>query len=214
MRRALLTGSAATAVVVGTLTPPLPDAADRRGSPTRGNVPVCSTDGSAATATFLDPTVSVRGARHVGLGERTYVGPFAELYATRRAPISVGEASNVQDNVLVDARGGTGIEIGDRVILAHGSSVVGSASIGIEESPLPPQVEGTVDTYGGSLFLSFGSEVDGATLELNSGVSALARVAPGITLPSGYLVLPGKDVTTQDEAQDPALGKVRYIDQG
>ena len=214
MRRALLTGSAATAVVVGTFTPALADSDERRCSPTHGNVPVCSTDASATTATFLDPTASVRGARHIGLGERIYVCPFAELYATRRAPISIGESSNVQDNVLVDARGGTGIEIGDRVILAHGSSVVGSASIGIEESPLPPQVEGTVDTYGGSVFLSFGSEVDGATLELNSGVSALARVAPGITLPSGYLVLPGKDVTTQDEAQDPALGKVRYIDQG
>jgi carbonic anhydrase/acetyltransferase-like protein (isoleucine patch superfamily) len=213
MRRALLTGSAATAVVVGTFTPALAESDERRCSPTRGNVPVCSTDGSAATATFLDPTATVRGARHVTLGERSYVGPFAELHASRRAPISVGASSNVQDNVLVDARGGTGIEVGDRVILAHGSSVVGSARIGIEESPLPPQVEGTVDTYEGSVFLSFGSEVAGATLELNSGVSALARVAPGVTLPSGYLVLPGKDVTTQAEAQDPELGKVRYIDQ-
>ena len=211
MRRALLTSSAATAVVLATVTPALAETEERRCSPTRGNVPVCSTGGSAAT--FLDPTATVRGARHVTLGERTYVGPFAELHASRRAPISVGASSNVQDNVLLDARGGTGIEVGDRVILAHGSSVVGSASIGIGESPLPPQVEGTVDTYEGSVFLSFGSEVDGATLELDSGVSALARVAPGVTLPSGYLVLPGKDVTTQAEAQDPELGKVRYLTQ-
>lgn len=201
-------------MVLGAFTPALAETDERRCSPTRGNVPVCSTNGSAATATFLDPIATVRGARHVTLGERSYIGPFAELRATRSAPVSVGTSSNVQDNVLVDARGGEGIEIGDRVILAHGSSVVGSASIGLEESPLPPQVEDTVDTYEGSVFLSFGSEVDGATLELNSGVSALARVAPGVTLPSGYLVLPGKNVTTQAEAQDPGLGKVRYLNQG
>ena len=213
MRRALLTGSAATAVVVGTLTPALAETDERRCSPTRDDVPVCSTDGSAATATFLDPTATVTGARHVSLGQQIYVGPFAELHATRRAPISVGASSNVQDNVLLDARGGSGIQVGDRVILAHGSSVRGSASIGIESSPLPPQVEGTVDTLEGSVFMSFGSEADGATVELDSGVSALARVAPGVTLPSGFLVLPGKNVTTDAEASDPALGKVRYLTQ-
>jgi len=200
-------------VVLGTLTPAPAGTDERRCSPTHGNVPVCATDGSAGTATFLDPTATVQGARHVSLGAQTYVGPFAELRATRSAPISVGGSSNVQDNVLVDARGGEGIEIGDRVILAHGSSVVGSASIGVEESALPSQVAGTVEVHEGSVFMSFGSEVDGATLERNSGVSALARVAPGVTLPSGYLVLPGKDVTTQAEAQDPALGEVRYINQ-
>jgi carbonic anhydrase/acetyltransferase-like protein (isoleucine patch superfamily) len=213
MRRALLTGSAATAMVVGSFTPVLAETEERRCSPTRGNVPVCATDGAAETATFLDPTATVRGARHVSLGEQTYVGPFAELRATRRAPISIGAASNVQDNVLVDARGGSGIEIGDRVILAHGSSVVGSATVGIEQSPLPPQVEETVDTHEGSVFLSFGAQVDGATIELNSGVSALARVAAGVTLPSGFLVLPGKDVTSDAEASDPTLGKVRYLNQ-
>lgn len=213
MRRALLTGSAATAVVVGTLTPALADTDERRCSPTRDDVPVCSADSSAGTATFLDPTVAVTGARHVSLGQRGYVGPFAELHATRHAPISIGASSNVQDNVLLDARGGSGIQVGDRVILAHGSSVRGSASIGIESSPLPPQVEDTVDTGEGSVFLSFGSEVDGATVELDSGVSALARVAPGVTLPSGFLVLPGKNVTTDAEASDPALGKVRHLTQ-
>ena len=69
----------------------------------------------------------MRGARYVTLGAHTYVGPFAELFATRRSPITIGEASNAQDNVRLDARGGTGIEIGDRVILAHGSSVLASA---------------------------------------------------------------------------------------
>ena len=215
MRRALLTGSAATAVVVGTLTPALAESDERGCSPTRGNVPVCSTDGSAATATFLDPTATVSGARHIELGAQTYVGPFAQLFATRHAPITIGAASNAQDNVTVDARGGEGIEVGDEVILAHGSSVIGTASVGIESRPLPQAVvDAGVDTKGGSVFLSFGAQVDGATVEVDSGVSALARVAPGVTLPSGFLVLPGKNVTTDAEAGDPALGKVRYLNQG
>ena len=214
MRRALLTGSAATVVVVGTLTPALAETDGRGCSPTRGNVPVCPTDGSAATAAFLDPTATVGGARDVTLGQQVYVAPFAELFATRHAPIAIGEASNVQDNVTVDARGGEGVEIGDDVILAHGSSVLGTASVGVESRPLPQAVvDAGVDTGGGSVFLSFGAQVDGATVEVDSGVSALARVAPGVTLPSGLLVLPGKNVTTDAEAGDPALGKVRYINQ-
>jgi carbonic anhydrase/acetyltransferase-like protein (isoleucine patch superfamily) len=215
MRRTALIGSTTTLLVAGAFAPTALARTDSPGcSPTERNRPVCSVDAAADHATFLDPTATVRGARHISLGKQTYVGPFAELRATRSAPISVGASSNVQDNVLVDVRGGEGIDIGDRVILAHGSSVVGSADVGTEESPLPPQVEETVDTYEGSVFLSFGAQVDGATIELNSGVSALGRVAPGVTLPSGYLVLPGKEVTTDAEASDPALGKVRYIDQG
>jgi len=39
----------------------------------------------------------------------------------------------------------------------------------------------------------------------------LGRVGPGVQLRSGWLVLPGKNVTTQAESEDPALGKVRAI---
>jgi carbonic anhydrase/acetyltransferase-like protein (isoleucine patch superfamily) len=117
--------------------------------------------------------------------------------------------------VTVDARGGSGIRVGDHVIMAHGSSVLGTASVGVESSPLPQAVvDAGVDTKNDSVFLSFGAQVDGAVVEVNSGVSALARVAPGVTLPSGLSVLPGKNVTTDAEAGDPSLGKVRYINQG
>ncbi len=48
-------------------------------------------------------------------------------------------------------------------------------------------------------------------IERDSGLSALARVGPGVRLRSGMIVLPGKNVTTQRQADDPALGKVRPI---
>jgi carbonic anhydrase/acetyltransferase-like protein (isoleucine patch superfamily) len=61
------------------------------------------------------------------------------------------------------------------------------------------------------VFLSFGAAVDGAILERNTQVSQLARVGPGVRLRSGYVVLPGKNVTTQEEADNVNLGKVRLI---
>ncbi|MFD2092443.1 LbetaH domain-containing protein [Blastococcus deserti] len=216
MRRLLLTGATASVLVAGTLAP---SALARGGGdgchPTPANQPVCPRVAAADSASFLDPTARVSGGEHVSLGEQVYVGPFAELLAAEEAPITIGPSSNAQDNVTLDARGGTGIEVGDRVILAHGSSVLGTAEVGVHASPLPPAVvDAGVQTYDGSVFMSFGSQVEDATIEVNSGVSALARVAPGVTLHSGYLVLPGKNVTTQAEADDPALGKVRYLNQG
>jgi len=212
MRRTLLSSAAAVALL-GAATSPATAETEREGcSPTPQHVPVCPIEAAPDTASFLDPTAAVSGAEHVSLGPRVYVGPFAELLADVDSPITIGAASDVQDNVLVDATAGSGIEIGDRVILAHGASVLGSAEIGVQESPLPEGVD--VETYEGSVFMSFSSRVDGGVLERNSGVSALGRVGPDVTIRSGYLVLPGKDVTTQAEADDPELGKVRLINQG
>jgi len=101
-----------------------------------------------------------------------------------------------------------GVEIGDRVILAHGVSVIGPAQIGVEGSDMPTDPGGDQE-----VFLSFSSQVDGAVLERNTGVGALGRVGPGVRLRSGFIVLPGKNVTTQIEADDPALGKVRLINE-
>lgn len=134
--------------------------------------------------------------------------------------IRIGKETNLQDNVTVVAdanRSGAdrakvaalgieGVEIGERVILAHGSTVKGPAQIGIEGTNIPVDPDDDQE-----VFLSFGCEIDGAILEKNTGVSALARVGPGVRLRSGYIVLPGKNVTTQAEADDPGLGKVRLL---
>src|SRR5262249_48905573 len=57
-------------------------------------------------------------------------------------------------------------------------------------------------------YIGANAEIDGATIEPGAIVSPLARVGPGVTLPAGMLVLPGKNITTQAQASDPALGKV------
>jgi carbonic anhydrase/acetyltransferase-like protein (isoleucine patch superfamily) len=50
--------------------------------------------------------------------------------------------------------------------------------------------------------------IDGATIEPGAIVGVLARVGPGVTVPSGFRVLPGANVTTDAQASNPALGKV------
>ena len=41
-------------------------------------------------------------------------------------------------------------------------------------------------------------------------IGNLAKVAPGIVIPTGINVLPGMYIQTQVEADDPSLGKVAY----
>lgn len=192
--------------------------------PTAQNRPVCTAGSPVETASFLDPSATVPVPEEVELGESVYVGPFAQLRASASpaAGIVLGAESNAQDNVVVTARvhrsattrrvlraaglaPDDGVHTGDRVILAHGSSVRGPARLGVlAEGEAPPEEDSGV-------FVSFGARVDGAVLERDTGLSALSRVGPGVRLRSGYIVLPGKDVTTQAQADDPALGKVRPI---
>ena len=234
MRRRLLTTAAASVMAVGALAPASAEREAEGCHPTAGNLPVCPAGGAAETVSFLDPTARVVGGEHVTLGESDYVGPFAELVAGEEAPISIGPESNVQDNVSVlgsrdlagdpdedpsvfgssgePAPGGpqaeAGVEVADRVIMAHGSSVIGPAKVGIGGGPIAANPN---DHH--EVFLSFGAQVDGAVLEQNTGVSALGRVGPGVVLRSGTLVLPGRNVTTQAEADDRSLGKVRDINE-
>ncbi len=192
-------------------------------SPTPANRPVCAADAPTETASFLDPTAVVTDPADVRLGKEVYVGPFAQLLAEGGAGIELGAESNAQDNVTVQARvarsaavgtalaaaglqAADGVVTGERVILAHGSSVVGPARLGVA-------ADGTPAGEDSGVFVSFGARVDGAVLERDSGLSALSRIGPGLRLRSGLIVLPGKDVRTQQQAEDPALGKVRPITQ-
>lgn len=223
MRRVFVSAGAASALLLAGLLPQSATAAEPEGChPTAGNRPVCMAGSPAETATFLDPTARVENPEHISLAERVYVGPFAELLADDDAPISIGEESNVQDNVLIrgERDGGSddrargigqakpGVEIAGRVIMAHGVSVIGPAQIGVEGTNIPSDPDADQE-----VFLSFSSQVDGAVLEKNTGVSALARVGPGVRLRSGFMVLPGKNVTTQAQADNPALGKVRLVNE-
>ncbi|APW61658.1 hypothetical protein [Paludisphaera borealis] len=160
--------------------------------------PVTKAADSPSTATFIDPTAVIHNARATTIGGQVYIGPFATVSARRGAPISIGNSSNVQDNVEIRSTGRHGgVVIGDNVILAHNASVIGPATIGAPG--------------GAAAFVGFNAVVDGATVQPGAMVSGLAKVAPGIVIPTGMKVKPGMYITTQAEAEQESLGKVEKV---
>ena len=153
-------------------------------------VPAAGTVGAKVEPSFVDPTATISG--NVNLGHLVYVAPSAEIKASASPAraISIGNESNVQDNCVVTAEAGA-VRLGDMVIVAHGATVKGPASIGItgqckNAGPCPS-------------FVGFNALVDGAIIEKDAMVSPLARVGPGVTIPSGRAVLPGKNITSNAE---------------
>jgi carbonic anhydrase/acetyltransferase-like protein (isoleucine patch superfamily) len=181
-------------------------------NPTVNNLPICPSTAPSESASFLDPTATITNPTNIGLGEKVYVAPFAELNATT-APITIAEDSNVQDQVRIIASG-TGVEIGPRVIMAHMATIKGAAKIGTRGSTGPFSDPITHTQFNNDIpetFLSFNCEIDGATIETNTVVNFLSRVGTGVTLPAGKVVLPGKNVTTNLEATSGSLGKVANL---
>ncbi|MBW4672635.1 MAG: acetyltransferase [Desmonostoc geniculatum HA4340-LM1] len=183
-------------------------------NPTVGNLPICPSTAPSESASFVDPTATIINPTNITLGEKVYVAPFAKLDATN-APISIAADSNAQDQVKITASG-TGVQIGERVIMAHMAIVKGAAKIGTQGSTglftdtvTNTQFSNTVP----ETFLAFNCEIDGATIEKNTVVNFLARVGPGVTLPAGKVVLPGKNVITNLQATSGILGKVANLTQ-
>src|SRR5258706_10467576 len=58
--------------------------------------------------TFVDPTVERANQANIALGDRVMVAPFATLLAgaTAETSIVIGNGSNLQEDITVDARGG------------------------------------------------------------------------------------------------------------
>jgi carbonic anhydrase/acetyltransferase-like protein (isoleucine patch superfamily) len=152
--------------------------------------------GSATAAgvapSFVDPTATVYGTANVHLGNEVYVGPFARILAAGPSrAVHVGDESDIQDSVVVDALRGS-VTLGDQAILAHGSTAKSGAEVG---------AQGTCP--GGAAhcpsFVGFNSEVDGAIVDKDAMVLHLARVGPGVHIPSGRKVSSGRNIVRQDE---------------
>jgi carbonic anhydrase/acetyltransferase-like protein (isoleucine patch superfamily) len=152
--------------------------------------PVVPASAVAGAASFVDPSAHVVAPHRIAVGCRSFVAPFVLLDASA-GRITIGHESDLQDNVTVRGRG---VAIGDRVIVAHGATVVGPAWLGASQ--------------GAPAFVGFNAYIDRATVEPDAFVGHLARVGPGVVIHSGVKVLTGKYVRTQAEADDSTLGKV------
>jgi carbonic anhydrase/acetyltransferase-like protein (isoleucine patch superfamily) len=151
-------------------------------------------------ATFIDPTVSVQNGYSVVIGFEDFIGPYVNLNG-RSGAIKIGNTSDILDNATIIANPGLRhqrpeVLIGDQVVIGFGARVEGPSVIGVYGIASKPTSIGA------------GALIDGATIEPGAIVSPRARVGPGVTVPSGFRVLPGANVTTDDEASKPALGMV------
>ena len=170
----------------------------------RPNTPVAPYGSPLATATFVDPSARIHHGDHVLAGQKTYVGPYAALDATYGF-IKIGTGSEVLDNAVVTATPAanratpTNVLIGDKTSIGFGAVVTGPAKIG------------AFGTAAKGTGVGPNAVINGATIQPGAVVGALAYVGPGVTVPTGYYVLPGSSVTTDAEASNPALGKVELI---
>ena len=159
----------------------------------KGEGPVFPETAGPGFASFVDPSARVEVRDRVMIGCRSFVAPFAALDGSL-GPIAVGDETNIQDNVLIS---GKLVVLGDRVSIAHGATLVGPVAVGARG--------------GKAAFVGFNSYVDGAMIEPDAMVTHLVKVSPGIIIRSGTKVLPGKWIKTQEEADNPALGKVTQV---
>jgi carbonic anhydrase/acetyltransferase-like protein (isoleucine patch superfamily) len=168
----------------------------------RPNTPVLPYGTPSKQATFIDPSAHVINGYAVIIGTVSFIGPYSTLDA-HGGIIKIGGGSNILDNARIVANPthphtapAPEVRIGDQVLISYGATVLGPSVIGAYGSSALPTEVGP------------GAIIDQATVAPGAIVSALARVGPGVTVPTGFRVLPGKNVTTQQEASNPALGKV------
>jgi carbonic anhydrase/acetyltransferase-like protein (isoleucine patch superfamily) len=151
-------------------------------------------------ASFIDPKANIENGNSVIIGYQCFIGPYAQLDG-RGGAIKIGNGSDVLDNSsIVATRGHQGgapmVLVGDQVVIGFGARILGPSTIGGFEAAAKPTAIGA------------GAEIDGATIAPGAIVSPLARVGPDVTMPAGYRVLPGANVTTDAEASNPKLGMV------
>ena len=169
----------------------------------RPNTPVLPF-GATKVASFIDPSVGIVNGRHVIVGNKTFIGPYAKLNATSGF-IKIGTGSNILDGATLTSNPTrsknptTSILIGNLVSIGFGATVLGPTQIGSLGAQAKPTGIGA------------NALIDSATIQPGAIVGALARVGPGVTVPAGMFVLPGSNVTTNAEASNPALGKVAPI---
>ena len=174
-------------------------------TPTTPTYTVTSTTYTVTSVpTFIDPTARIVNGSAVIVSTPGFIAPYSTLDAHGGA-IKIGSGSVILDNASIVANPlhahtapAPVVKIGNQVIIGYGAQVLRPSDIGDYVSSLPTRIGPR-------------AVIDQANIAPGAYVSALARVGPGVTVPAGFLVLPGKNVTTNAEASNPALGMVVTI---
>ena len=177
----------------------------------RPNTPVVPFGSPLASASFVDPAAVIGNGRHIVVGQKSFIGPYSVLDAYVGF-IKIGSGSDISDNAKIIAtptKSGqvtpTSVIIGDFTSIGFGATVNGPSTIG---------AFGNSTASASPTGVGANAVIDGATIQAGAIVGTLARVGPGVTVPSGMYVLPGANVTTNAEASKPSLGKVVPVPAG
>ncbi len=165
------------------------------------NTPVMPFATPTKKASFIDPTVTIKNGNSVVISFQSYVAPYATLDARGGGAIKIGDSSDVLDSARLVANPGHSYRapqllVGNNVSIGPGAEILGPSAIG------------SYSDSAAATGIGARAVIDDATIEPGAIVSPLARVGPGVTVPSGFRVLPGMDVTTDAEASNPKLGMV------
>ena len=164
----------------------------------RPNTPVAPFATSSTTASFIDPSVTILNGQHAAIGLQSLIGPFAVI-DSRSGFIKIGSGSAVLDNATVRSTAHSEVLIGDNVTVEFGATILAQAP-SARTAARPRRRSKSVRTPSSTARRS------------NRGrLSPAWRVGPGVVIPTGYRVLPGKNVTTEAEATNPKLGKVARL---
>ncbi|MFI9151282.1 gamma carbonic anhydrase family protein [Streptomyces sp. NPDC053367] len=144
---------------------------------------------------FVAPTASVIGDVSLAAGASVWYGAVLRGDVER---ISVGAASNVQDNCTLHADPGFPVSVGERVSIGHNAVVHGAT---VEDDCL----------------IGMGATVlNGAVIGAGSLVAAQALVPQGTVVPPGSLVagVPAKvrRALSEEERQGLTLNGVMYAE--
>ena len=114
------------------------------------------------------------------VGTPSFIAPYASLNA-HGGIIKIGNDSDILDNATIVANPlhphtapAPQVLIGNGVLVLYGAQILGPSTIGAYGSSAKPTEIGP------------GAVIDQANIEPGAIVSALARVGPGVTVPSGY----------------------------
>jgi carbonic anhydrase/acetyltransferase-like protein (isoleucine patch superfamily) len=147
------------------------------------------------TQVRIHPTAVIMG--DVRLGNGVSVWPNAVIRGDLQ-PVTIGDNSNVQDNVVIHVNHGLPTHIGGGVTIGHNATVHGCT------------VEDNVLIGMGAVIL------DGAVIGENSIIGAGAVVSPGTKVPPGSLVVgvPGqvKRSIRPEEIESIRMNSAEYVE--
>ncbi len=127
----------------------------------------------------IETGVHIGAPSHVAIGAGAYLGPDCRIYASPGSPVTLGARFSANANVMINARGQGGIEIGDNVLVGP-NVVLRSNNHVISGVDVPIADQGMTD---GSIIVE-----DDVWIASNAVVLPDVRIGKGAVIAAGAVV--------------------------